>query len=70
MSPDTREFIEEYKRLKEFEDNYMSNVIEFDDYFKNSGRREDNDKFTSLIPLYRKPMTINNDMSQFRFKKK
>tara|TARA_B110000908_G_C10145535_1_gene398861 strand:- start:530 stop:745 length:216 start_codon:yes stop_codon:yes gene_type:complete len=70
MQYSTREFVEEYKRIKEFEKQYKSNVIEFEDYFKNSGKREENDRFISLIPFYRKWESINNDMSKYKLKKK
>lgn len=51
---------------------YRLNTIEFDHYFKYSGKQELNNKLIEVTPLYRvfeKHIPVNNDMKKYKLKK-
>jgi len=55
------------KEVRQMNEIQKSNLIEMDEFFKDSNRTEINSKLTELIPEYRKP--TYNDMSKYKLKK-
>lgn len=64
-------FLSEYKQTKHLEKLRKANVIELNDYFNDSGKREENGRITKKPIEYqdKKTITIINDMSKYKFNK-
>ena len=66
MSELTKNFITEYKQRKFLEDLYKQNTIEFDNYFKYSGRIEEE---RSLISYWEYDVNHNANIIHEHFQK-
>tara|TARA_R110002012_G_scaffold11908_1_gene53302 strand:+ start:1952 stop:2260 length:309 start_codon:yes stop_codon:yes gene_type:complete len=66
------DFVKDVKTQRFLDKLYKDNIIQLDDYFKYSGKRETKKGFT-IKPeenAYSKPMEVNNDMSKYKLNKK
>jgi hypothetical protein len=72
MKKNAKALVQELKNTRYFKDLYKDNVIDMNDYFKDTTNQDLNSRLISLIPEYRQKKVIRTftDMSIYKLDKR